>query len=152
MDAEWPSIRRFLKSQVIDVEAHFLRARCALAEAAALGSPAARVRYLRVAQRDARHLLKYRILASAALAALIRAGIASLLARPEESLKHLESATDLCAQADMGLLVAVARRRRGELLGGDEGNALVREATRWMNEQEIVSPPRITALYAPGIA
>jgi hypothetical protein len=52
--------------------------------------------------------------------------------------------------ADLALFDAAARRRLGELLGGDEGAALVRKATTWMEAQGVVNPERITELLAPG--
>ena len=42
-----------------------------------------------------------------------------------------------------------ARRRRGELLAGDEGRALVRDADTWMIGQDIASPERLVAMIAP---
>jgi hypothetical protein len=40
--------------------------------------------------------------------------------------------------------------RRGELLGGDEGHALLEQANLWMANQGIKNPLRITAMLAPG--
>jgi eukaryotic-like serine/threonine-protein kinase len=47
-------------------------------------------------------------------------------------------------------LIAAARRRQGELLGGDEGRALITAANGWMTSQGIRKPGRITAMYVPG--
>ena len=44
----------------------------------------------------------------------------------------LASADAQFTAADMALHAAVARRRRGELLGGAEGAALLAEADAWM--------------------
>ena len=52
----------------------------------------------------------------------------------------------------MALFDAAAHRRLGELLGGDEGAALARKATSWMEAQGIVNPTRITELLAPGFS
>jgi hypothetical protein len=49
----------------------------------------------------------------------------------------------------MRMHAACARRRLGQLVGGDEGNRLVEEADAWMREQKVVQPSRIAALYAP---
>jgi hypothetical protein len=50
----------------------------------------------------------------------------------------------------MALYVAVARRRRGELMGGDVGRSLIDTANAWMIGQSIKSPERMTAMLAPG--
>ena len=61
---------------------------------------------------------------------------------------------DHAAQAfdgvDLALHAAVARRRRGLILGGDAGAALVTRAEAWMREQKIQRPDRMTAMLAPG--
>jgi hypothetical protein len=46
--------------------------------------------------------------------------------------------------------LAAARRRHGELLGGDEGRAQIAAANGWMTGQGIRKPGRITAMYKPG--
>jgi hypothetical protein len=50
----------------------------------------------------------------------------------------------------MALHAAVARRRRGELVGGTEGAALVEAANAWMHAQGIVRPDGIVGMLAPG--
>jgi hypothetical protein len=52
--------------------------------------------------------------------------------------------------AEMALHLAAARRRRGELIGGDAGRALVEESNAWMTGQGIRNPDRMSALLAPG--
>jgi hypothetical protein len=44
----------------------------------------------------------------------------------------------------------VARRRRGEWIGGDEGRSVIGAADAWMAAQGIRSPARMTAMLAPG--
>ena len=50
----------------------------------------------------------------------------------------------------MLLYAAAARRRLGEMLGGDEGRALVETADAWMRSETIVNPERMTEVFAPG--
>ena len=52
--------------------------------------------------------------------------------------------------ADMALVESSARRRLGQLVGGDEGADLVREAEGWMRSQGVANPARTTELFAPG--
>ena len=50
----------------------------------------------------------------------------------------------------MALWHAVAKRRKGELAGGDEGDALLAAADVWLTGEGITNPERITAVFAPG--
>jgi hypothetical protein len=61
------------------------------------------------------------------------------------------AAEDGFTAAEMDGLAAAARRRRGELLGGDKGCELVEAADEWMRGQGVRNPARFAALYAPGI-
>ncbi len=53
---------------------------------------------------------------------------------------------------DMSLLSSIIRRRRGELLGGDTGIALISSAELAMGAQGIVNPARLSEIYAPGFS
>ncbi len=52
--------------------------------------------------------------------------------------------------ADMALHAACARRRQGEVLGGEAGRGLVARADAWMTEQKIRNPERMAAMLAPA--
>jgi hypothetical protein len=56
------------------------------------------------------------------------------------------------AGVDMSLLSSIIRRRRGELLGGDTGIALISSAELAMGAQGIVNPARLSEIYAPGFS
>jgi hypothetical protein len=45
---------------------------------------------------------------------------------------------------------AAARRRLGEMLGGDEGAALIRDADHRLTGQGVRRPDRLTRMLAPG--
>src|SRR6185369_1771775 len=101
---------------------------CAYLAAAAGAAPPRRLELLRAASRDARALGRMRLKVTAAYSASLRSGIAA--GRGDR-----DRARDLLAEAEAGFLalgmmldVAASRRRRGELLGGDEGRALVASA------------------------
>jgi hypothetical protein len=86
------------------------------------------------------------------LAMLLRAGIHAVRREREAAAGELQAAVSGLDQAELALNAAAARRRLGELQGGDEGRARVEEANAWMRGQGIKDPARMTALYAPGFA
>lgn len=63
---------------------------------------------------------------------------------------HLEAAIAGFDASEVALSAAAARRRLGEVLGGDEGRALVRTADEAMARLGATRPDRMAALFAPG--
>jgi hypothetical protein len=121
-------------------------ARGALAGATAMSN---RDPLLRDAECSARRLEGVRM-GSAALAKLVRAGIAAVRGDAPRAVALLTEAAAGFDAADMRLHAAAARRRLGGLLGGTEGEALVAKADAWMAGQQIRNPARLTATLAPG--
>lgn len=150
MSGYWPELKqsRQLRWHAARIFSHDLRGRHALLQA--VGSPARAGRLLRVVERAADRVEKDRMPYGTALAGLLRAGAAAVRGDGAGALRHLESAEAAATAADMALHVAVAQRRRGELLGGEKGRALVSAADAWMAGQDIRRPDRITAMFAPG--
>jgi hypothetical protein len=146
--AQWGALSRslILRAQLARVELLSLRARCALALASGGAKPA----LLDDAARDAARIRLEATGWGDPLAALVEAGLSATRRDRARALALLDEAEAGSARAEMGLCVAVARRRRGELLGGEAGHALTAEADTWMREHGIVNPARMAALYAPG--
>jgi eukaryotic-like serine/threonine-protein kinase len=145
----WSAITRFPlpRIQLIFINLLYLRARCALA-ACSRTDPDERL--LRAAERDARRIERRNVLYGKALAHLIRAGIAANRRDLEKALTLLVSAENGFEAADMALSAAVARRCRGQLIGGEQGQLLIESADNWMAGQKIKNPARMTAMLAPG--
>ncbi|MBI4421705.1 MAG: AAA family ATPase [Gemmatimonadetes bacterium] len=148
----WPGFERSLLMRIRTIRIHalHLRARCALAAASA-GVDAGAL--LRVAERVARQIAAQELPsrgANRAKARLLRAGIEAARGRPAVALQHLSAAVPEFERQGMALWCAVAQRRRGELLGGDEGRVLVAQADTWMTGQGIKKPERVMAVFAPG--
>jgi hypothetical protein len=150
LSGAWAAYRRSLltRSQHIRIDMLHLRAVCALAAAATAPAPAA---FLRAAAGDARRLESERAPCADAHARSIRAALAA--ARGDRA-----AAAGLLAQAaahfdavDMGLHAAALRHRLGRLVGGQPGHELTEGAIRWMEDQGIRRPDRMTATFAPGI-
>jgi hypothetical protein len=71
-------------------------------------------------------------------------------ARRERALLELTTAEAGLRKADMLLVAAAARRRRGEWIGGDEGAMFIAEADAQMKTQEIMNPEKMTEMLVPG--
>lgn len=146
----WTALARslLLRVQIDAVLSYSLRGRCALA-AAAQSSGAERRRLLRDADRSARRLERERVAYSTALAGLLRAGAASLRGERLRAAKLYELADGALNAVDMSLHAAAARRRRGEILGGEQGGALVSAADEFARSRGITRPERMAAVLAP---
>jgi hypothetical protein len=70
--------------------------------------------------------------------------------RDASAREYVEEAVRQFDEAQMRLYAAVARRRLGQLRGGDEGRALLAEADAWMNAQGVRDPCKLSRVIAPG--
>jgi hypothetical protein len=136
-----------LHSQLIRVEASSLRGSCALAVAA--GGRDSRA-FLAVARVEAHRLAREGMRWSDSLSKLLSAGVAAVEGRRDQATLHLAAAVDGFDLADMHLHAAVARRRLGQMLGGDRGQDLLRQADTFMTAQHIRNPSLMTRVFAPG--
>jgi serine/threonine protein kinase len=150
VEAQWPMLSdsMMLRVQIIRIEALHLKARCALAAAALKRSDH---RLIDVAENQARQISKEGMKWADPLAALARAGVASLRNEKQTTISLLSNACAGFEEAHMKLYAAVAKRRLGEITGGVKGQLLIDEADLWMREQKIKAPTRIAQMLAPGI-
>src|SRR5262249_14599662 len=133
---------------VARAQCHTLRGQALLA-AASVALPG-RAALLRAVERDARTLDRIGNKVADAFALLLRAGTAACGGRREQARAlFAEGGNGLSALA-MSLWAAAARRRRGELAGGEEGQRFVDEADAAMRAQGICNPARMTAMFFPG--
>jgi len=150
VEQRWPAVEQslVLRIQVVRLTLLLLRARCALAAAAAPGSAAPSL--LRAVERDVRLIERERTPRFDACARLIRAGMASLRGNVPEAVRLLGEAEEGFRAGDMALYAASAQYRRGRLLGGDQGRELIESALETMADQEIRNPARLLNVFAPG--
>jgi serine/threonine protein kinase len=120
------------------------------AVAAALEVRGERAKLLGAAERDAEKLAREEMHYATPAASLLRAGIAAARGRRDQALPHLDDAIRGFGAADMELHAACARRRKGEIVGGDEGRSLVAAADGFMTAQGIKDPGRWTRIQVPG--
>ncbi|MEX2262537.1 MAG: protein kinase [Bryobacteraceae bacterium] len=148
MDA-WGPLRRSLlmRVQFVRIEFPYLRAKCALAVARAGASRTED--HLRSAERDAKTIERESMPWGDPLAKAIRAGLAFQRG-------DLDAAAELLALAEAGfdssrmaLYAAAVRRRRGQLIGGEEGHALLTAAEEWMAGQKITRFAPMTDMLIP---
>jgi hypothetical protein len=135
-----------LRIQGLRIDAMQIRARLALASAA--GSP--RQGHLRLAEKLAGKIEREEMAYANPLATLIRAGIARQRGDDARAISLAEKAAEGFDAAHMRLYAVAARRRLGEMIGGDRGRQLVAQTEEWMNKQQIKNPPRMMNMIAPG--
>jgi serine/threonine protein kinase len=148
---EWQDLKRslFLRVQTVRLFMRDLRARSALAAAREAADPRP---LLRAARRDARRIEREHLPWSQPLAERIGAALAAAGGDEFEAAELLKRAAAGFEAADMGLFAAAARRRQGQILGGEQGSSLIAQADGWMERQQIGNPRRMTAMYMPGFA
>jgi eukaryotic-like serine/threonine-protein kinase len=146
----WPDLRRslLLRVQFIRTSMYFLRARAALAAAAELkcSRPAEARSLMTVAARAARKLEREGMPCPGAYAQMIRGGLAALGGDAPRAAILLAEAVERFEAVNMQLCAVAVRHRRGELVGGDRGQAEIALADRWMVDQKIQNPACMTSM------
>jgi hypothetical protein len=135
-----------LRIQQIRINIVLLRAQSAIAAAAATGAKP----FLRAAEADVRSLRREKMSWSDALVPLILAGVAGVRGEGAKAIGLLREAIDRLHAVDMEIFAQAARRRLGQLLGGEEGRLLIEESEAWMDAEGIRKPARMAAVFAPG--
>jgi hypothetical protein len=152
VDRTWPSLRRslLLKVQMNRVAMLDLRARAALAAADESRTPRHRERFIRIVLECANGMERQRVDWASAMAVMLRAGVHQSRGRDDLALTLFDQAHDEFLALDMRLLAAVARRRHGELTGGDAGQAEIDESEMWMRSQAIRDSGALARMFAPS--
>ena len=101
---------------------------------------------LAVADRDARKLAREGMPCPEAYARMIRGALAASRGDHARGALTLAEAVRLFDAVDMRLCSAAVRRRLGELMGGDSGQADVAHADHWMTDQKIQNPACMAAM------
>jgi serine/threonine protein kinase len=149
MNEQWPGMAgsMLLHVECVRIFLVHLRARCALAAAAGAKDSAP---LLRSAAKDARSLEKEKPPWSRSMPQLLRAALAFQSGDKTKAANLLGAAAAAFDSADMKLFAATARRRQGQLLGGENGRTLRALADAFMTSQKIQNPERMTELFVPG--
>jgi tetratricopeptide (TPR) repeat protein len=150
VDTQMKALERsmLLRIQGLRIEAMYLRARLALASAA--GSE--RERRLLIAEQLADRLAKEQMDWSTPMAAVTRAGLAKRRGDNAKAEVLTSQAIEGFEAADMTLYAAAARRRLGEIVGGDRGAELLNQADELMRKRQIKNPVAFANLLVTDFA
>jgi eukaryotic-like serine/threonine-protein kinase len=138
-----------LRVQLLRIDILHSSGRCAVAAAAVADDPRA---MLRAALGYARQLDRQRVPWASAHALSTRAGASMVGGDSVDARRQLIAAVDAFEGISMGVYAAAARRHLGNLIGGDEGRALIACADAWLIGQGITNPARMAAGITPGFA
>jgi eukaryotic-like serine/threonine-protein kinase len=135
-------------SQLARCRTWFLRGRLALMDGSMGGDP-------RSAQAEAaqmaRSLEGERVGYASAWALFLRAGVAYQKMDFNRSALRLREAIAAADQVGMAHYAVAGRRRLGELIGGEEGASLVRQANEALGRQGVKNPKKLSDALVPGL-
>lgn len=127
------------------------RGRCAAAALRASNISESYRQQLTAAVRESVRTLKRRgMTRSRGMGSMLSAALCFAQGDPSKAVRELRAAIANFDEARAGMHAAAARRRLGELLGGDEGRALVNAGEAFMHEQGIRELEPMTELNCPG--
>jgi eukaryotic-like serine/threonine-protein kinase len=138
-----------LRVQLMRALTHFARGRSALASLDAL-EPSERAARLTVAGREQRALDEEAMPWTAVLASLLAAGVARASGDAAAAERALREAIERATARGMALHAECARHQLGCLVGGEAGDAMVREATEAMKTLGVRVAGRYAGLLLPG--
>lgn len=144
----WPDLRKSLLLQVdmFRLLALDLRARSALMAA----REAADLRpFVEVVRRDISTIRRTNLVAAEPMANMLAAGIAMLRKEPVAADDLYQAAAAGFDAADMAAHAAMARCRRGKLIGGDAGKTLHAEGEALLVARGVENPERMIDAHAP---
>jgi serine/threonine protein kinase len=111
---------------------------------------AGRAQLFERAERQASAMVRKGVECTAPLVALALAVVRFESGHMEAAVNQLTIAEDGFAEQSMLAHLAVAKRRRGQILGGDAGRALIAEAEAFFAHQGVHDVPAASRLLGPG--
>jgi serine/threonine protein kinase/tetratricopeptide (TPR) repeat protein len=116
----------------------------------AVQEPALARRMLRVAARAAKKLERDGALPYVGMAQLLRGTAAAIRDNADVARAELEAAAASFERANMRMYAACAKRRLGQLVGGEPGQALVAESDALITREGLAVPAKVVRCLAPG--
>jgi hypothetical protein len=155
MEETWPALNSsfFLRTQIIAIESWHLRARTVIALALNPDQisklKTSKAKLISIAEKNVSRMKREKATWANAFANLIKAGLASLKNNKKETIRYLIEAEVDFENAKMELYLAATRYRRGQLMGNEQGKALVQIAEEWMQDQKIKVPEKVVNMLVP---
>jgi hypothetical protein len=149
---EWQEFSRssLFESQWARVMLYSLRAGVALQQLHADHGDSERAGLLRSIEADLDALRGEQTLWATPFVELVHAGLLVVYRQRERAIQALRAAEQGFRAVDMALYGAAARRRCGQLIGGDAGDQLIAAADLAMAEQGVRRPERMARVLASG--
>ena len=150
---QWALLKgsQLLNVEQLRLEALFFRGRSALLAASTGGEGLPPVDVLlKEATRAARRIARAGMAWADPLALVLHAGVSARRGAREAAAAQLGDAISHLDLREMRLYAAAARRGRGALIGGKEGDGAVRQADLWLQGQGVKNPEAMARLFAPG--
>lgn len=144
----WPAFSKSLiaRTQMPNCGALPLRGLAAVAKVRTTGDGTARA----IARDCAKRLARLALPFAPAMQSTVDAGLALHAGDEELGVKHLYAAIAGFAASDMAMYAAAVRRRLGELVGGDEGRALLARGDAVMHAQRVKNLDAVTEMLCAG--
>ncbi len=155
VEEQWKLMRANHIDSFDNMRATTLDFRCRTALAAAnrySESSTGRTKALRVARECSRILDRQTNPWGRASAKVAQAALEEFEGNTTAAAQTLISAAKIFEDTDMMGYAWSARRRAGQIIGGDEGGAIVDAADRWFQSQSILRPERFAAMHVGGFA
>jgi hypothetical protein len=147
---QWPALTRsqLMRMQLAQAMMTYYRAGCALAAARQKSTDTAEA--LALLDSGVSILKKTRVAHAAGWAALLEAGVACEKRQPGRAAERLQTAITTFDTSGMEMVAAAARRRLGQLIGGDAGRAVQATGEAAMGAQRVIDLEATTEMLAPG--
>jgi hypothetical protein len=132
---------QLLRVQFSFIEALYRRARSSLMAARELAaSSSRRTELLDQVTRDTKRLTREPVDWGSGLGHLIDAGALMTRGDHQRAMVSMSRAEEKLARAGMELHLALTRRAKGRVLGGDHGNALIAASDEWLRASGVTDP------------
>jgi hypothetical protein len=108
--------------------------------------------YLREARADGRRLRGKKLKHGPVMGLVIEAGVAAMEGNRPQAIALLDEAVPRYEALGQGMLANTAKRRLGQLRGGEEGNRLAAEAEQWLENAGVADIEAMTNFHACGLS